>query len=103
MLNTLWNGRKAKTSGTVNLNGTDIPFDFTNCTDDLLLALAGHMHMPGVDHVGGTSSGLLQVCFDYFFKKQITFGLIDRRTQKIECWTAIENSTTTPQSWEAAF
>jgi len=100
MLNALWNARKNRTTGTVS----GISYDFTNCSDDLLCAIAGHTHYDGVDYVGGSTTGLLVTCFDWFANQTITFGLIDRASQKIKGWKlSNDNNVPAVQNWEAPF
>ena len=94
----VWSARKAKTSGSITVDGATIPYDFTECTDDLLCALAGHTHCDGVDRIGD----LLQVAFDWFDQDTIHFGLIDRREGKIKVWK-LGNPSNTPkvENWSA--
>lgn len=98
-LNALWSARKSKESGTIR---TSISYDFTNCTDKLLCALAGHTHYDGVDYVG--DAGVMQVAFDWFADLTIHFGLIDRRNNQIKCWK-LHNESSTPgvQTWTKPF
>jgi len=100
LLNALWNARKNRTTGTVS----GISYDFTNCSDDLLCAIAGHTHYDGVDYVDGSATGLLVTSFDWFANQTITFGLIDRASQKIKGWKlSNDNNVPAVQNWEAPF
>lgn len=101
LMNVLWNARKNKTSGTLETGET---FDFTNCKDNLLCAISGHLHYDGVDYVAGASDGLLQTVFDWFTDLTIHFGLLDRRNNKIKVWK-LHNESNTPgiNLWEAPF
>ena len=98
----IWNDRKYKRSGSITVDGTVIPYDFTGCTDDLLLSMAGHVHTDVVDYVGG--NGLLEIAYDYFLNDTVHFALIDRENRKIKVWK-LSNDSDTPNvdAWEAPF
>lgn len=103
-LNALWNARKNKTSGTVSTGIISASYDFTNCTDDCLCAIAGHTHTDAAEYVGNSNTGLLNVVFDWFADDTIHFGLIDRRNEQINVWK-LSNVSSTPavENWQMPF
>ena len=97
----LWNARKNKQSGTISHAGISVTYDFTQVTDDVLCAIAGHTHYDGVEYLGNANDGLLQVAFDWFDDDTIHFFLIDRTSRNVKCWK-LHNESRTPgvQTWE---
>lgn len=103
-LNTLWNARKNKTSGSVSTGLISASFDFTNCTDNCLCAIAGHTHTDAIEYVGNANDGLLGVVFDWFADDTIHFGIIDRRNECIKVWKLSNtNDTPTVENWQKPF
>lgn len=90
----LWNARKNKTSGTITHEGLSLTYDFTNCENDCLCALAGHTHHDGAEYIDDSNDGLLQIAFDYFTDYTIHFGVIDRQNRKIKCWKISQSAAT---------
>lgn len=103
MFDAIWAARKNKTSGTLTVQNETISYDFTNCTDNCLCALAGHWHDDVVDYCGG-NTGILCATFDWFADRTINFGIIDRANSQIKVWK-LHNEDDTPgvQTWTAPF
>lgn len=93
--------RKDKTSGSITINGEEISYDFTGCTDDCICSIAGHTHYDMIDRAGGT---LLVSAFDWFDNDTIHFGLFDLDARKLKVWKlSNDNSTPAVQNWETPF
>lgn len=93
--------RKAKTSGTITVGSETIAYDFTNCTDHILCAIAGHEHASLVDWTGD----LLCTTFERFgpTSRTIFFALFDRENQKLNAWEVANGDTPGAKHWEAPF
>lgn len=85
-LNTLWSGRKIKTSGSVTDEyGVAHDFNFTSCDGELLCGLHGHNHEDGCTYINDV---LLSNGFDayYISPKAIHFVLVDRENGQLNIW-----------------
>lgn len=89
----MWEGRKAKTSGSITDEyGIVHAFDFTGCNGELLCCLHGHNHKDEHGFIGV----LQNVGFDAFYNSNhcIYFVLVDRENRQLNIWK-VDN---TPQS-----
>lgn len=93
--------RKAKTSGTITVESETIAYDFTNCTDHILCAIAGHQHADRMDWTGD----LLCATFNRFgpTSRMMFFALFDRENEKLVAWEVANGDTPTATRWEAPF
>lgn len=88
--------RKNKTSGTyTDSDGHSIPYDFTNCDSELLMALHGHDHIESYEHLTNSITDYVFECFynDVGTNNTVYFGYIDRVAKKFKNWKLYDGIT----------
>lgn len=80
----LFVSRKNKTSGTfIDGEGFTHNYDFSNCSSNLLCAIAGHTHYDEYNYI---ENSLLSLAYDWFDAQTLFFSLIDRNENKLKVW-----------------
>lgn len=88
--------RKNKTSGTyTDSDGNSVPYDFTDCDSELLMALHGHDHTESYENLTGSITDYVFECFytGEGTNNTIYFGYIDRVAKKFKNWKLYDGIT----------
>ena len=86
----LFAARKAKTSGSVtDANGVAHPYDFSDCTTEMLCSIHGHTHADAYLYL----DDFLVNTFDMFTDSTFFMVLIDRENRQLNVWKVCNPDT----------
>lgn len=88
--------RKQKQSGTyTDKDGNMVPYDFTGCNSELLIAFHGHDHVESYQHMQGSITSYVFECFypGEGTGRTIYLGYLDRAAKRLKTWKLYDGIT----------